>query len=136
MPHIYSTLSAAVNYQVYDKGPNDLPIPVSEIVIQGGANIPDKYMRTPDGAVATPVTDEQLANLRLNPVFQMHEKNGFIVIKDKPVDGEKVAADMEGRDKSAPLVDQDFEAAGQTAPVTSKADDMPAPTPVKSGRRA
>lgn len=134
---IYSTLAASVNYDNHSTGGGDLPVPSEPIVIQGGANIPDKYMRTPDGAVVTPVTEAQLEALKLNPVFQLHEKNGFIKISDKKHDTEKVAADMEGRDNSAPLVEGDFqEGQAPTVNGTPNEDDAPKPTAKTNGRRA
>lgn len=122
--YVYSTLSSSVNYPVYGKGGGDLPLIERNITIQGGANIPDKYMRTPDGAVITPVSEEDLAALEANSVFRLHKDNGFIRVEDKKHDGEKVAADMTGRDQSAPLVDADFEEGKE--PVSAKAgDDKP-----------
>lgn len=135
--YIYSTLAAAVNYQTYATGGGDVPVATREIVIQGGANIPDKYMRTPDGSVVTPVSEEELEALRANPVFALHEKNGFIKVSEKLHDTEKVAADMTSRDESAPLVDSDFDAG--KAPIENKADetdDKRPQTPKPSGRRA
>lgn len=131
--YIYSTLAAAVNYGGHTEGGGDVPVPADPIVIQGGANIPDKYMRTPDGAVITPVTEAQYEILKANPVFQLHEKNGFIKVSDKKVDAEKVAADMEGRDNSAPLVDQDF--AENQQPKTNSPDEPPV-TGKSNNRRA
>lgn len=129
---VYSTLAAPVDYGVYAAGGGDLPEKTGSIIIQGGANIPDKYMRTPDGAVVTPVTEEELDQLQQSPVFQLHVKNGYIVVKDKAENTEKVAANMEGRDTSAPLVDQDFKDTEQ--PITKKPDE---PTkPISGGRRA
>lgn len=134
--YVYSTLSSAVHYPAYVKGGADLPVEDGGVTIQGGMNIPDKYMRTPDGAVVTPVTDEELEILRASNVFKLHEKNGFMVIKDKNVDGEKVASDMNTRDQSAPLVEGDFKPGEE--PVVGKADEKDANTPPKpaGGRRA
>lgn len=132
--YIYSTLSSTMNYENSTKGGGDLPIPTGSVVIQGGANIPDKFLRTPDGAVVTPVTEKELEILNANEVFRKHVENGFIVVSDKKRDTEVVAADMETRDKSAPLVDADFEAAGQPTP-TTKAPDADEP-PAPKGRKA
>jgi len=130
--YVYSTLSSTMNYENSSPGGADLPVPTGNVVIYGGSNIPDKYMRTPVGVV-TPVTDEELTILEANAVFQLHKKNGFIVVKDKKHDAEKVAADMVTRDSSAPLVDADFE----TPPVTPAADDTDKPpAPKSNGRRA
>lgn len=106
--YIYSTLAAPMDYTVYDAGGADIPVVTGAIRIEGGANIPDKYMRTPEGAVVTGVTAEQMDALKTVPLFNLHMKNGYIKVSDKDVDTEVAAADMEGRDKSAPLVDADF----------------------------
>lgn len=119
--YIVSTMTAAVAYPRHINGGGDMPLAVDHVVIQGGANVPDKYMRTPEGGVVTPVTEEEMAVLQESPVFQLHQKNGFIKILDKePRSAEVAASDMEGRDKSAPMVDQDFEAEGVQPPVNSK----------------
>lgn len=107
--YVYSTLTAGMVYTRTTQGGGDLPITTAEVYIAGGANVPDKYMRTPEGAVVTSVTDEELTILQENEVFKLHEKNGFVVVKGKEAEPEVVAADMETRDDSAPLVDGDFE---------------------------
>lgn len=107
--YVYSTLAAPMDYTAYRPGGADLPLVDSVVRIEGGANIPDKYMRMPNGAVVTPVSEEELEALKANQTFLLHQKNGFITVRDKEVDGEVAAADMEGRDRSAPLVDADFE---------------------------
>lgn len=106
--YVYSTLASPMDYTVYDAGGADIPVVSGAIRIEGGANIPDKYMRTPEGAVVTGVTEEQLEALKTVPLFNLHVMNGYIKVSDKDVDTEVAAADMEGRDKSAPLVDADF----------------------------
>lgn len=114
---IASTLSAPMVYTSWGPGGGDIPNQTGGVNIAGGANIPDKYMRTPEGAVLTPVTAEELEILMSDKTFQLHEKNGFIKILDKePKNAEIPAADMEGRDPSAPLVDQDFDDASQPKP--------------------
>lgn len=126
--YVYSTLTASQRYTNYQPGGGDLPIAAGEVFIAGGANIPDKYLRTPDGSVVTKVSEEQMEVLNANEVFQMHMKNGFIRVSDHNEHPEVVAADMETRDQSAPLVDQDFEP--DQAPVTN------APTSSKTSRKA
>lgn len=133
--YIYSTLSSSMHYENHVPGGGDLPQVASSVFIQGGANIPDKFLRTPDGAVITPVSDEELTALEANEIFQLHKANGFIVVSDKKHDAEAVAADMTTRDASAPLVDSDFVEGQQ--PVTAKADeDTRSQAPKPSGRRA
>lgn len=90
--YIYSTLSSSVNYEV-DGGRN--------ILIAGGANIPDKHFLTPQGVI-TCATEEDLALLRKNRVFALHSKNGFIKWHGKKMEIEAVIADMQGSDDSAP----------------------------------
>lgn len=108
MHYIYSTLTAPQIYTRTKPGGGDIPVEDGRVYIAGGSNVPDKYMVTPLG-VATPVSDEELAILQENGVFQAHVKNGFITIREREADPEKVASDMETRDQSAPLVDGDFE---------------------------
>lgn len=133
--YVYSTLTAPVQYPAYVKGGGDMPTAETAVTIFGGANCPDKYMRTPAGVV-TPVTAEELEILRQSPVFQLHEKNGFVRVEKKKMDPEKIAADMNTRDQSAPLVDQDFEALGQEPPKMGKPEDDSGNKPKASGRRA
>lgn len=119
---VVSTLSTPMNYTTYGNGGGDLPLAVGNVSIAGGANIPDKYMRHPNGGVITPVTSDEVEALQANEVFKLHVENGFIKILDKePKNSEVASSDLEGRDQSAPLVDQDFEAAGQEAPANSVA---------------
>lgn len=89
--YIYSTLSSSVNYSTE----------VGDILILGGANIPDQHLWTPYG-VATQVSDEQYEALQKHYLFQMHVENGFIRASKTKEDADKVAADMTGRDASAP----------------------------------
>lgn len=89
--YIYSTLSADVVYTTL----------AGDILIHGGANIPDKHLLTPYGKV-TKVTDEQYEALKKVEVFKTHVENGFIRADKNKEDAEKVASDMTGRDESAP----------------------------------
>lgn len=104
---IYSTLSADQEYTHYVQGGGDLPVAAGSVFVKGGANVADKRLLTPQGVV-TRVTDEQLAFLETNEVFQLHKKNGFIRVSSKREDPEVVAADMTTRSPDAPLVDNDF----------------------------
>lgn len=115
MPFIYSTLTADNKYSGYQKGGGDIPSVTWEVLVKGGTGVANNRLITPQGVV-TEVTDEELARLKENVIFNRHVENGFIVISDKREDPEKVAADMTGRDPSAPLVDADFEVEGKKAP--------------------
>ena len=104
---VFSTLTSSMDYTNYEKGGADLPVALPPVHIKGGAGLADKNFVTPDG-VGTRVTEQQLEYLRANPVFNLHEKNGFIkVVASEPVP-EKAASDMERRDGSAPIVPQDL----------------------------
>lgn len=105
--YIYSTLSCDQHYRGYTQGATDMPQIEHTVHINGGANVADKRFVTPRGVV-TPVSEQELALLEQNHVFQLHRKNGFISVDTSRVDPDARAAAMEGRDQSAPLVEQDF----------------------------
>jgi hypothetical protein len=115
--YVYSTLSSDQLYTSYTHGPNGLAIPNGEIFISGKANVMDKHFITRLG-VATKITAEQLVELKKNDLFNLHVKNGFIKYDKAEADAEVVAADMQGRDQSAPLVEQDF--APEEVPAVNK----------------
>lgn len=108
--YVYSTLSNDQCYTKYRTGENDIPVVESQILIKGGTNVAqgqETRLFTPMG-VATKVTEEELAILKDNPVFRQHEANGFIKYDSRNVNPEKIAATMVTRDKSAPMVPEDF----------------------------
>lgn len=110
MPFVYSTLTNDNVYNDYTtdgEGNKFHPRLIKSILIKGGANRADKKLVTPFGVV-TNVSDEDLAILEKNEVFQTHVKNGYIKVQKSKADPEVVAADMQGRDESAPLVDADL----------------------------
>lgn len=104
--YIYSTLTADQLYTSYKASVNGVPQATSKILVKGGANLMTKALVTPQGVV-TEITPEELAELRTNEVFKLHEKNGFIKVSEAKTDVEKVVPDMVGRDQSAPIVEQD-----------------------------
>lgn len=105
--YVFSTLSANMDYTVWKPGGADLPAIAGNVRIGGHANVADKHFDTPLG-VSTGVSAADLELLEANPIFQLHKKNGFILVKDSDEDIETAVSDMEGRDESAPLVEQDF----------------------------
>ena len=107
--YVYSTLSNDQRYVSYRADVNGVPQAESSIFIAGGANLMNKHFITPLG-VATKVTAEQLAELKRNELFKLHEANGFITYSEKKENPEQMAAVMTGRDQSAPIVDADEEA--------------------------
>lgn len=117
--YIYSTLTAANIYPTYRRVPGrDLPVEADRVCIQGGANLPSKVFVTPKG-VLTVVTDEEFDRLNESKAFKRHVDGGYLVCEDGPHDVAEVAADMTEKDKSAPMVPEDFTAAGQKPPTTA-----------------
>jgi hypothetical protein len=107
--YVYSTLATDMNYTNYAEGGADLPVPLPAVFIKGGAGVANDRLVTPRGVV-TQVTEDELAYLEANQVFQLHKQNGYIMVEKSKLDPEKVAADMTGRDNSAPMVVQDVPA--------------------------
>ena len=89
--YIYSTLAADVVYTTL----------AGDILIHGGANVPDQHLLTPYGKM-TKISDDEYAALKDNHVFQLHVENGHIRADKHKEDPDKIAADMTGRDESAP----------------------------------
>lgn len=103
---IFCTLASDVAYTNHAQGGGDMPIELPPVVIKGGAGVANDRIVTPRG-VATEVTEEQVEYLRQNEIFKLHEKNGFVMVSESYADPDTVAADMTGRDNSAPVVPQD-----------------------------
>lgn len=112
---IFSTLANDNQYTGYVAGGGDMPRVAWAVLVKGGAGVANARIVTPRG-VMTEVTDEEFKLLQTNVVFGRHFENGFIHVEDRAADPEKIAADMTGRDTSAPLVDADFEVKGDKAP--------------------
>lgn len=104
--YVYSTLSCDQNYTNHITGGADIPVALPPVFIAGGAGIANDRLITPRG-VATEITEEQAEYLRANPMFQLHEKNGYVQISAEKVDPDKAAADMSRNDGSAPLTGAD-----------------------------
>lgn len=132
--YIFSTLTSSVEYRNYATGGADLPNVDKSVLIVGGSNVPDKHLITPYG-IMTEISAEDYSWLQDNELFKLHKANGFVTVRDKPADAEKVAAsDLNTRDQSAPLVEQDFEE--DKKPTSAKDDDKPKPTSSGNSRRA
>lgn len=112
MPHIYSTLSAPVKYTRYEMTENGTNMKTGEVLIKGGANVAPKnneeVLATPVGIV-TEVTDAELELLESNKVFELHKKNGhIIVVKGNEIKVSKAVEGMKDKDRSAPKTEADF----------------------------
>ena len=131
--YVFSTLASDVAYTNHAQGGGDLPIDLPPVVIKGGAGIANERIVTPRG-VATEVTEEQVEYLRQNEIFKLHEKNGFVMVSESYADPDTVAADMTGRDNSAPIVPQDNIAPDAETVVGGEAVEAQA-APATGGRK-
>lgn len=127
---VFSTLASDVAYTNHAQGGADLPIDLPPVLVKGGAGVMNDRIVTPRGIV-TEVTEEEVEYLRANQVFQLHEKNGFVMVSDSYGDPDSVAADMTGRDNSAPVVPQDLKDEDQPAAVGG---DAPTDAPQATGK--
>jgi hypothetical protein len=109
--YVYSTLACDMAYTNHTEGGADMPIDLPPVFVKGGAGVANDRLVTPRGVV-TEITEQEAEYLRANKVFQLHEKNGFVQISEGKKDPEKVAADMTGRDQSAPVVPEDMPSDG------------------------
>src|SRR5262249_17238793 len=96
-----------------------VPMPISEVLVRGGAGVANDRIVTPLG-VATQITEVQAQMLEANPVFQLHKTNGYVQISEEEISIEKAVADMTGPDVSAPLVENDLKAEDVPDASTSK----------------
>lgn len=106
--YVYSTLAADTNYATWVDGGNGISRIEKNILIKGGSGVANKHLITPLG-IATKITKEEAKLLKEHRLFKLHEKNGFVRIREDKVEPEvAVAEDMNSRDNSAPLVPEDF----------------------------
>lgn len=109
MPHVYSTATNGTTYSDYAKGGADLPVRVRNVTVKGGRGwTPTRGKAFFPGI--TEVSDDDAEFLMGNEAFIRHEKAGFVRIESGKPEAEKVVADMELSDGSAPLVPEDFTA--------------------------
>jgi hypothetical protein len=80
MKYVYSTLNLSLRF--------------GDIVINGGAGVANKRTLITPLGVVTQVTDEQLEQLKREPAFQGHMKDGFITIDSVCLDADKMAKNM------------------------------------------
>lgn len=113
--YVYSTLANDQRY--VERGKNRTV--VASVFIAGKANVPNKHMLTARG-VSTKVSDEELTILRKNPVFKLHEKNGFVTVDSRKADPEKVASSMNGNDPSQPDTEARLVSEKKAAPKSNK----------------
>lgn len=127
--YIHCTLSNSQDYTIYRPLSESEKVSkaVSEIArdangkplvfhVEGGANVASRALVTVNGVV-TELNKDDVELLRKECyVFRLHEKNGFISVKDfHRID----TRDMEAKDKSAQLTKEDFKKRGRKAPKTA-----------------
>lgn len=107
---VYSTMSSDVDYTYFETiGEAGQGHTIDHTIrIRGKANLADKVLVTPRGAV-TAVTAEEAERLESHPVFKVHLANGFVAIERRGTPVDKVVDDMVQRDESSPLEPVDFE---------------------------
>lgn len=105
--YVFSTLANDQLYTNWLQGGNDLPQKGHAVLVKGGTGVANDRLITPLG-VATEITDYDLEELKKNPSFLAHEKEGFITVRNKKAETEKVAADMNLKDESAPMTHTDY----------------------------
>lgn len=111
MPFIYSTLTCNNTFAVFAPKSDSKSMSriVKKIEILGGHGMKNpKGIDTPQGVV-TKVTDGELELLESMIGFRKQVEAGYIVVDKKKVEPNKKAADMNPKDKSAPLTPKDFE---------------------------
>lgn len=115
--HVYSTLSASVNYSAWDKSDGVNTIARS-VTVHGGATIArpgtGPRFHTPNG-VRTEVTDDDARFLADHWLFKQHRERGHVQILDRPKDADKVAEKMEPDEGSAPKTPEDVKEAAEAA---------------------
>lgn len=100
--YVFSTLANDQKYTNWADGGGGTNIETGSVLIRGGAGVANERIITPLG-VSTEIDEDQLEILEKNSDYQRHVKLGFIKTQAKHSDPEKVAADMNRADASAPL---------------------------------
>jgi hypothetical protein len=129
---VYSTLTNALQISEYVTNGGGVPTKKRSVMINGGSNIATKHLITPQGVV-TDLSDSDYEFVKDTQIFKRMLSRGFIKVDSKKVDVEKVAADMESRDESAPFTPQDYQDANGAKPTGSSAE-LPLDKP-KRGRK-
>ncbi len=114
--YVYCTATCSTNYVCYDVTPAQANAKVKKwpdgrkmmVTINGGHGVSNKHFVTPRGVV-TQVSDEDMEWLQHDEAFKRHQKAGFIVVDRKKRNPEKVAAEMQDKDGSAPITPDDYE---------------------------
>ncbi len=107
MVFITSKMASPVTYAFYAKGENKINKVVDTITINGGADVINRALMTPQGIV-TELEDDRLEKLKSHPVFRKHLENGFVSIQGSEKAAKKVEETLE-KDKSSQITPDDYE---------------------------
>lgn len=120
MPYIASTSTCPTSYTEWSHGPDNRLIKGRSVVIKGGYGMANENFVTPQGAVITEVTEDELNFLQSDHHFKEHEKNGFVTIiaGRKAPSGERVEKDMSPGDKSQPIRPEQFKNDGNVEDIS------------------
>ena len=126
MLYIVSTMSTSVVYCRYDNSRKDINVLKDSVEIKGKTGVADKKTLTAiNGGTITPITEQQYAWLKDDPLFKLHESKGFLrVEKSKMTAENKAERTAEVKDKSAQLTKEDFKQQGIETPKTTEEEVM------------
>lgn len=113
MPHVTSTLSASQSYDFIEKLAGGELHVYHSIVIQGGANVPNKNLITLDGVV-TEISKKDADMLKDHPNFKRHQERGFVKLH---MGSKADTKGLEAEDSSAPLNKEKCRKKGLAAPM-------------------
>lgn len=106
--YVFSTITTKVDIVEYSHPVvGQLPTVTRKFTIQGGANCPDRFMRTPRG-IATPITPDEYEFLIHNDKFLEMMADGFVTFGHDENDVDRAVRDMVPKDRSAPKTSADY----------------------------
>lgn len=109
MIHIASTATSPLRFVNYEipSDPRIVARELASVTIKGGANLPNKVLMTPKGAV-TSIDERDWEWLCKDGLFLQMVDKGFLTIINDPRDGEHAFRDLTAKDGCAPKTEADF----------------------------
>jgi hypothetical protein len=109
MIHIASTATSPLRFVHYDLTQDERMVPreLASVTIRGGANLPNKVLMTPKGAV-TSIPDKDWEWLCKDVLFLKMVNDGFLTIIGDPREAEHAYRDLTAKDGCAPKTESDF----------------------------
>lgn len=126
MLYIISTMATSVVYCKYDNSRKDINVLLDSVEIKGKTGVTDKKtLVCTNGGTITPVTEQQFAWLKDDPLFKLHESKGFLRVEKSKMSAEnKAEKQAEVKDKSVQLTKDDFKQQGIEEPKTTAEEVM------------